>query len=559
MRIRSPFAIAAFGVWIALALGCPPSSQNPDSGGSPDSGNNIGQDAAVGNDSGAGNDAGNDGGGRPDSGSGIDSGANIDSGTAPDAATVTVTAIRIVHHITDTIPFDVPQDFSAYTVNVFVPDSTSATGYYAYPGSGTDAGTISVPNVPATVSSFYLQYDNIYVEGLSTATIDLSVYESQRAGVATGDAGIQFQLTGLTPWTRSDEVFVVSGGANFVQEVPLTLADGGPAITAGGTTLASTAWYGGSLIDGTQGDLTTTYQLALESDGGAPFAWGCSAGHQTSSLQMVNGTMATLSEALTALPQTGQANWMFDQVGFDALGGYLNVNAVRFSQSFGVAATPGGGLHGPVTIGRNMFVANALLSTPWSAAGTYGNPFPSDWGIYGYVEMEWAVPERIATADGGSFITADGGALIDREALTATYQDTLANLPAPNGALLSPLIGPPKSVQVDRNSIDNGGTFGSLQPLLTWSPPTVGTPLYYVVQLERVLIEPNGFVFRATTSIYTTETSLRIFPGVLQSGGAQYLIFVAAVARPNGSIAQPFVGSFPQGTAETVSGVWRTN
>jgi hypothetical protein len=485
---------------------------------------------------------------RPDSGPSLDGG--LDGGDG--GATMTVTVTQLLRHVTDLTEVDVPANFSNDILNVLVPDPTADSGYDIYPAVASDAGIVSAFTVPSSVTSYYFEYGlrgDLYVEGLSP-TLDLDDYVVGRPNAAIADAGITYELSGLTPWVPGDVLALACAGANANRLI------GGPLV--GRTTLAATVNYSEiNLIDSTQGDIAVVYQLIEQQDGGAAVIQGSSNGYQTSSFTMVGGGTATLDAGLQPLAPHS-VNWIFDQAGFDNLAPQVSPNAQSGStQTFGVAVTPGGGTHGIVSdsvgnvVLENLFTASQTdPGAEWSASGTYGNPFPPSWGAYGYANEHVTVPENVRLPDGGIYV--------DSEVLEVGFSVAVANMPAPGGRL-SPMVGPPASLMADGQDITaRGGTLRSTQPLLSWSSPDVGAPLLYHLQIEHLSFDVNGAMTRVIYSVMTRETNLRVFPDVMLPGGNQYLIIVSSISRPNGSLLHPLLGSFPQATAPVISGVVTT-
>jgi hypothetical protein len=540
LRTCLAIGIAAFGMVRCSCSG----STNSDSGVQADSGSTPGPDASadagtVGNDAGA--DAGSDAGAT-------DAGSN-------DAGTMTVIATRTVYNETDTGTINGTEDFAKFTnIAVYVPDSNSASGYDVYPGSGNTTGTITVPNVPANVSFFYLGYGNAYVEGYGP-TMNLSAYLAGRPNVDYSKGNIQFDVSGMSPWYPAlDLLEIASAGADFSSELPRLQPDGG-LVPSGATSYTSRSASYGSIIDGTQGDISTVWQLVIESDGGLPSVIGAANSVQSSSFVMAAGKTTTFNAAFAPLPQT-PVSWTFDQQGFEALASDVQPSGQVTAQVFGIDATPGG-THGLVTFGPPLFQAINLAGANWTAGGTYGNPLPSSWGLFGYGTLRVVVPENVMTPDGGPLILADSGTAVDDELALITWYDELSRFPGTDGGLVSPLIGPPTSFKIDNNSAYSGAPFARPNPILSWQAPAIGTVDHYEVQVDRVFMLPDGTVNAVSTFIYTTETSVQLFPGEISSSGGQYLVHLTAVQRPNTPFAAgPFIGSFPTGRATAMSGVW---
>ncbi|HEX8441662.1 MAG TPA: hypothetical protein VF697_41650, partial [Archangium sp.] len=211
-----------------------------------------------------------------------------------------VTGTRVVHHITDTGQIDQPFDFATTPVGAYVAEADG--GFTYYPGTGTDAGTFSIPGVP--FGGYYLRFRNDYVF-TSERSLDLSLYEQGRPDVQRGDAGalVHTTLTGMNPWQDydvngvgiTDELQMYSSNAGaVVYQLMYYDADGGlssPAIPKHGDTTFD-QWtdyatiFERRLVDADKGDRVFFTQL-VSHDAGVLNDAGVSTGTAYQSLAKV--------------------------------------------------------------------------------------------------------------------------------------------------------------------------------------------------------------------------------------------------------------------------------
>jgi hypothetical protein len=503
-----------------LVGGCSCGGNSPDDSGSPDSGG-PGPDAGPGSDAGAGADAGGDAG-----------------------SSITVTATRVIHYLTDGAELDVQPNLTRTLIAAWVIDPNADGGYDVFPGVGTDAGGISVSGVPMG-ATYYLRLGAQWVES-SASSLDLSQYFGGHPTSAAGSGTtIAYSLNGLQPWSKNtDFLTLASGGAG----VNVTLLSPTPPIDAGATSYSSTYNYQTlPLINAPSGDITVLFQLSGQDAGR-----GASAGFNTSTFSVVNLATSSLNAGFQALPQT-QLQCTFAASQFDPLGPQVTPNPTSSGvQVVVVEGVLGGGAHGIVPQNPEVFLGHlpsATQTTDFSLAGTYGNPFPGNWALFGQVSESWAVTHNLPY---------DGGTVPDIERGAVAYSDLMATFPALDGGTLAPLLSPAQTPTLDGQDWTVDQTLASTMPLLSWSPPTLGTPSYYVVIVDALSVK-NGLVTRVRTDIYTTSTQVLLFPGVLTGGGVQYVMQILAVAEPNSHFAaQPLIGSFPIGSAAALSGLLTT-
>ena len=120
-----------------------------------------------------------------------------------------------------------------------------------------------------------------------------------------------------------------------------------------------------------------------------------------------------------------------------------------------------------------------------------------------------------------------------------------------------------KNVTVNDGAAFAGGASVGLSPTVAWTPPSVGTPLYYVVIAREFKVLPNGRTGQFdVATVSTTETSFTFLAGQLDPART-YAFIVGAVAStssdPNhglGLIKAPFKSTNEIARANVSSGIF---
>ena len=148
------------------------------------------------------------------------------------------------------------------------------------------------------------------------------------------------------------------------------------------------------------------------------------------------------------------------------------------------------------TVSGRPFQAIAVFQTPDEAGPTHARLSWSE-------EGKPAVPSQVAfsrsyevngtTLESGVVLALDGATSLEA----------------------APLVGAPLAIRIDGEEVVEGAHISSSTPVISWSPPTVGTATGYEVRIARET-ENVGAV---SWVLYTTETQLRLPPVFL---GGEY-------------------------------------
>jgi hypothetical protein len=132
---------------------------------------------------------------------------------------------------------------------------------------------------------------------------------------------------------------------------------------------------------------------------------------------------------------------------------------------------------------------------------------------------------------------------------------TLSLNPPTAGSPMVPLVGPATSIKINGNDFFTDQPNVGTQPVVSWSAPAVGNPDGYtlnIVQLTK--LSGAGTLVGNIYTIYTTQTSITVPQGILQSGYAYVFQLQAFKGNSNVETA-PQLATFPWGYADAFSGI----
>lgn len=186
-------------------------------------------------------------------------------------------------------------------------------------------------------------------------------------------------------------------------------------------------------------------------------------------------------------------------------------------------------------------------SFDFSAPLRFGNPFPSDWGVVAAV----AYPFRsLRPVPDGS-----GNAAYVRGVLSSYVSvEELAQGP------VTPQVTPPLSLTLDGVSAFTVREVLSTNPVLAWSPPSVGAPSAYRVVVYEYEPALNQTVFRSSLYVPGSVTQVRLPPEMLEPASIYYLR-VSAISSPNFDVERYPFSSWdytPRHSAEVASTLFLT-
>jgi hypothetical protein len=177
---------------------------------------------------------------------------------------------------------------------------------------------------------------------------------------------------------------------------------------------------------------------------------------------------------------------------------------------------------------------------------TYGNPFPSTWGVVGTTRYSYRVVASVAGSATQYTLSGSIGT-----------SDVLTNLVA--GPLL-PRVTPPRSLSIDGIAASVQREVGAVSPVISWLPPAVGSPTAYRLTLYRFAPGKTSATAHARFYLPGSATQVRLPAGTLAPSSIHYLR-LAAVDAPNYDVEREPFGSaerLPYADADTISSLFTT-
>jgi hypothetical protein len=433
-----------------------------------------------------------------------------------------VSGIQNIHRVrADGSVSVVPVDLTGVTVGAWVP-TPDGLSYNWRPGSGQINGTFLIPGVEST--PYLLQFGATYHLWTSRRTLDLSRAELGRPDVQLEPDGTQLsmQISGLSAWQLNDDVQFTSANAGLGYFSYASCASTSlPGPVEGDTTFLTSIDYVASLqgcgsvaarIDAARGDVLYANQMVARSDPatGADIQ-ELRRSFQTGSLAGPDSGTLLLSGSMTALPTTSQTV-DYRASSFEALALAAHPTATLTATAVNIGTLPGYGQLGAFAGWPDLaYLSDSAGKGDLLPVFTYGTPFPSAWPQFITAQTSARVSYSVPLPEGGTSTP--------RSFTVYTY----AQQPLENGPV-TPLVGPPRALQLNGLGATGILTSMGLTPLASWTAPSVGTPSYYVVRVYQLFATSTGSTSRLQVAGFTTpQTQLRLPPGVLVPGKHYYL------------------------------------
>lgn len=398
----------------------------------------------------------------------------------------------------------------AVTVAALIPQPGG--GYKTIDGSFHADGSFEIPGVPQ--GNYLLK---IQSEGgapifywTNERAIEVGYLYANRpdtAPVTITPTPLLFEVGGLSPWQETDTFELLSPGAGTFDFPYFELMPGDTSL--GGASTDAYAMIQPNLIDGSKGDLLYVTQLVSRDAGGAPYT-SLSKIFAPPAFSMQDGQPTTLTGSFSDVPQkTLSLDWK--RTAFEALAKDVHPSAALFDSSFSMIAEYGGTSRITANIPPSLlslyFADDGAPTTDFAGDLSYGNPFPSAWGLVVTASASFSVSVMLPGADAPKRLTGD------------VFCSTLMNDTA--SIIATPGLGPVKNILVNGESTADWRTGVGLTPTVSFSPPALGTAAGYRVMIRR--IEPMVGGSRFVASLYTPETSIEIPEGILFEGNYYYI------------------------------------
>ena len=479
---------------------------------------------------------GTGGGGGGVTGGGTGGGAT-GGGTSGDGGTRTVTVVR---HLTRTIENGtVVNDDALPSTLTFAVLVRDGGGYQELPGSR-GATTYTVPNVPA--GTWFARSGTLWVE-TSGDQLDFGFNDLGRTDVTQIDAGaarLNVTVSGIPAWAAADDVSFFSVGANLygsataafttppvAGQVPTSLSLDYGLLAYGDQSPAIDASKGDSLyLSYLHNEALITTPVPGAADDGGTLDRPLSCLVAKSSVSMSNVTITpgtnTVSASFVAAP-TRSLGITWPRTQWAALGAEVHPDAITTYESLYYAAEPA-----PETASGDLVSCfnDVRFENPISDINrslTVGNPYPTSWGVLGYLSTSYRVSK--AVADAGTWSSTGFG-----------------SVKVGPGQPLVPGVHPPRAATVQSIGFGSVSIVATASALVvSWMPPATGpVPTDYRVQLVAVVRDSLG-IRRSTVAAGLTRGGSFTFPAGLITLGSIYQLRVEArvsaapESRPLGS------------------------
>ena len=422
-------------------------------------------------------------------------------------------------------------------------------------------GVYTIQNVPA--GYYWLQVSPIEAYWTSSSDFDLGRdYAASTATPAptTSTTTLNFDVTGLEPIADSGWVQVIFPGG------PLFHIDGA-------TSPDSTTWTGGAMINSNVdfSAVKDAFIMQYEPAVLGP-ANGFALGPELSltNLSITNGAVNTINAALNPQVLTSMdlainaSEWvpLFDRVAPSApsaVGGifgasvqpYATKQIVTGARNFNLIWSPSPGYPGP-----SLLPGDCSSSSSWSVgtpssptlppallndfdAGTlrYSDPFPSTWlrtfNLIQCAAVSVALPDSTSTQ---TFILSN-----------------IQSTPLPTAPVV-PLISAVQNPTINGADLFTAATITGTAVTLNWSPPAVGTPTGYQVQIESpITLNSGSTVYGISSTLGTKKTSVTVPPSILVANKTYVFLITATVDGQANMETSPHRSALPVASANVIS------
>ena len=461
--------------------------------------------------------------------------AQIEESTnIPTTRTVTGTDIR--HYTNGTLPLDL----SATKIAAYVPNGSG--GYNIVSGSGTSAGTFTIPNVP---SGYYLlQLGTSFLITNNSVVDEDSAYGYRSNGVlANPNTELTFDLANLESWQSNDVFEMVCPNNDAYAEFYGTV---------GATDFAGTFPYGQfiseNLSNASQGDRYAILQLSTQNVGGYPFI-GLSRSFFPPKFTQAQGSDVPVNGTLTTVPQTHEFEANINGADLTAQVLAANPKATLVGTDIYLDPYPGSlakwaGTATPDLVGYSLSWFSSVPNiTTNSDLGrvVYGNPFPATWPlIAGYAwlgETSYVAP---GATNGVNLLTLVEGSTT-----------TLPTSTSP----MKPMIGVVTNPTIDGQTFFPDQVGVGITPTLKWVPPSIGKATFYVVGIYELSNQAGGTAETALYTVRTQSTALKIPQGIM-SVGKGYVFTITSWYVPGLNFAKtPFMSGPVAAFTDVISGL----
>jgi hypothetical protein len=464
------------------------------------------------------------------------------AGNKPAGNTRTVTGAFTTVYTPDdgsSTKLSTPPPFRQRATALLVPDD-SQTGYTEFPITLRKDNSFTVEGVPT--GSYFLQLDSTgynyssLIE-LTTDSPDLSIASAARPGLArvTRSTPVTLDINNMQPWEVGNH-FLISSSQADAYERPLT---GGlnPRPVPGETSFRGTFdWNLGStslnvpgLPDAARSDVVFFNQRSTvsigEGDSAAELRYASRYARLTD-FTVTDGNPSTLIASLIETPITGSMRADVRGSEFAALAPEVNPTARPTHASFGnlsfsVQAVPHSVQYPdmPASSTSSLFYFQSLTTT--------SSDF--DYGTFNYPQFHdslWTEYRQLLYCFDVTLRIPGTKESIEAQCLAYVFSGVPMS-PMPTDPI-APVLGPPTAPLINGEDAFAPHAGVGLQPVISWSPPDLGTATSYLVSIFGLSPPEEGERFPAAR-VYS-GTSFQVPSGFLRPGRLYAAIIRASQA-----------------------------
>jgi hypothetical protein len=445
----------------------------------------------------------------------------------PDAGGIVVSGTAINEHVTNLGPESAPRDLSDSIIEVGV---LSGSTFTRHPGAGTRSGVFSVPAVPMT-GTRYVRIDDVYLVTAATSGLDFGDYlmgrpDKERAPDGTA---LRVEITNAEIVAEGDVFEVWSSNHDLVTPVEEPV----------GANTFMEVFQAPFRFDGSGDDLVVN-QLTVRDETNVRRHLALSRAHFYSQVETVDGQTITLPQGqfFTNGPIFTNINW---RIGLFA----------AITQTVHPSATYSGsdlrmlGIWGRPAIDLRRANHPRLFHATSTAAADID---------YGALRYENAFSQFVQQWSSHVTSYLVGYTAPGATNATGVLGFVTASAPRTDTMVVAPAITPARTPRINNLDAYADRMGVGLAPLLSWASPLTGPAHGYAVEVYRLANDGGDTSFSYVATIFTTATSLRIPPGVLESGAAYFAVLVA-IQAPEADLAHgPFKRGMPESRAELFTG-----
>jgi len=424
---------------------------------------------------------------------------------------------------------NVPVDLSDVVVEAIMPDGAIVAG------EGQENGQFEIEGVPQ--GDYVLRIGPRYI-ATGARRFDLSVSTLGREGIGRINEHTltTLSISGLTPWAdgHTVELFSPSGGYSYIDALGALSSD--PSIGATSYTGQFDAFLGQSTGEASSdlGDVLYATQVGARLSGANEIREVLAGASVDDGVELLSGQVSTISATLAPVSQTRTLNVVWNSDAYqEAMTAVGPSDPSSITTQLRLVATPTDPTYGLVTAFPTLAAATIVETGEVALQARFDSPFPSHW-------EEIEIDELAAVVE----LSPEDGDIVVRAGATSFAGRFEA------GA--SPVVGPVGELTIDGQDATAALTAVGESPVVAWATPEIGTTDGYEVSV--ISLDGAGGPIAV---LYTTETSIAIPAGLLESGKSsnnRYAVLVRSRSMPGVDLTlEPFAQTVPSAFAEFVS------